>query len=205
MARFGVKLSLTKYGQLPRSQAGLTAEIRLCCKFTSTYTNFWYYFKRSFPVNETVDVLIYHCGYIRHGQFYHAQYDTNNTVIRFKHKRYNFGTKVVDEHGDEEQYQIHVKSPIPFDVITNFGVKSVIRFQYFTHPQQDQHVVLWQERLYLPLYKYDDYDTKITMKSAFIIGTSVYTEYRLLKTMFLPSSILHTRPLQEHEWQPPAF
>lgn len=207
MSRFGVKQSLTKYGLLPRLQAGLSVNIRLCNRSCSTPTNFWCYFKRSIiAVRNIIDVLIYHCGHVRHGEFYHVNYtDITNTkrIDRHKYKRYNMGIKFMESWSGVGSYHICYKSITPICIITQFGQKSVVRFQFGSY--SSHRVVIWQEALHLPVYKYVDDNGSVTMKTVFEIGRCDEDPEMDLAFIMFTSYQIKGKPLRNHIWSPPAI
>jgi hypothetical protein len=207
MSRFGLKVLLTNYGKLARSEAGLSVNIRLCNRYYSVPTNYWYYCKRTNIIinNQTDinDIIIYYCGHARHNELYHVKYDVNKVysqITNYRYKIYNMGTKIVSRESSSE-YRLQINSTTPITIITKYGSKAVIKFRMYLN--YSYRKLVWQEALHMPLYKYVDDDGTITMNSPFAIGKSNENADVDIWLMFKDYK-MQPQTLKEYEWPSPV-
>ena len=210
MSRFGLKVLLNKYGKLARSKAGLSVNIRLCNRYYSSPTNYWYYCKRTIiTINnyqkDINDIVIYYCGHVRHNELYHAKYDINKVysqITNYRYKIYNMGTKIVSRKSSSE-YGLQINSTTPITIITKYGSKAVIKFRiYLTYSYRK---LVWQEALHLPLYKYVDDDGIITMSSPFAIGQSNEDADVEIWSIMFKDYKMQPQTLKQYEWPSPCL
>lgn len=208
MSRFGLKTLLVKYGKLARNEAGLSVNIRLCNRYYSSPTNYWYYCKRTEIIPENFnDIVIYYCGHARHNELYHVNYDVNKVysqITDYRYKIYNMGTKIVSRASSSEKYRLQINSLTPITIITRYGIKSVIKFRIGLY--SGYKILIWREALHMPLYKYVDDEGTIAMASPFVMGECLtYADITDLISIMFETHDIRPISVTEFKWQPPQI